>query len=247
MVHILSILLLDTLCEEDNNVSNFIKPAYLQRDLPIKRLAVFSKLSTLLENPIEKIVRCNVFIASFSKPENEYIELAKTLRLHREDIFILFVVDKSVDIAACVRPSVRPTGVMFIPLEKTHIYQAIKEVYIEYMRTTEREKQPIFTIKNGAEYVKINTGDISFFEAKGKKIAVKTKGQEIMFYSNFNTVLDSLPAWFMRCHKGYIVNTKLITHASFTEMTLKLKDQSVIPMSRTYRNEIRALVDAKGV
>ena len=240
----LRMLLLDTLINEEINASDYLKAAYSKRDLPIKRLAVFSELSVLLENPIEKISRYNVFIASFSKPEDEYIELAKTLRLQNESIFILFVVDKSVDIAACVRSSVRPSGIMFIPLEKPRIYQTIKEIYIEYMRLIEREEQPVFTVKSGGDYFAINTGDISFFEAQGKKIAIKTRGQEILFYSNFETVLEQLPNWFARSHKGYVVNTKLIIQANFSEMTLKLKDQSIIPISRTYRDEIRCLLGA---
>ena len=243
----LSVLLLDTLREKERSVTDLIKTAYAKRDLPIKRLAVFTELSSLLETPAEQIRRFNVLIASFSKPEDEYIKIARRLRLQRENIFIVFVVDKLVDIAACVKPSVRPSGMLFIPLEKPRLYQTIREIYMEYSRLSEREEQPAFVVKSGGEYFSVNTGDISFFEAQGKRIAIKTRGQEILFYSNFETVLGQLPDWFIRCHKGYVVNTKLITQASFTEMTLKLKDQSVIPISRTYRDEVRALIESKGV
>jgi len=238
---------LETLNEDEINVSGILKTAYTRRDLPIKRLAVYDEISALTEDPIEQIRRFNVFIASFSKPEDRYIELAKKLRLQRENIFIVFVVDERVDIASCVRPSVRPSGVLLIPLEKERIYRTMKEIYVEYMRAAEREEQPVFTVKSGGEYFTINTGDISFLEAQTKKIAVKTRGQEILFYSNFETVLEQLPDWFIRCHKGYVINTKQITQASFTDMTLTLKDQSIIPISRTYRDEVRALIESRGV
>ena len=241
----LNILLLDMLHEEEVNASDLLKAAYLQRDLPIKQLAIFNELSSPLQSPIEQITRFNVFIVSFSKPENKYIEFIKLLSLRSERIFIIFIVAKRTDIAFCARSPVQPARVLFLPLEKQHIYQPIediyKDIYIEYMRT-----QPVFTVKTRGEYFTINTGDISFFEAQGKKIAIKTPGQEILFYSNFETVLEQLPDWFIRCHKGYVVNTKLIVKASFTEMILKLKDQSVIPISRTYRDEIRSRIESIG-
>ena len=95
----LSVIVLDTLHEEEINISELLKTAYTRRDLPIKRLAVFTELSSLLEHTPEQISRYNVLIASFSKPENEYIELAKSLREQKDGIFIVFVVDKRVDIA----------------------------------------------------------------------------------------------------------------------------------------------------
>ena len=88
----------------------------------------------------------------------------------------------------------------------------------------------------------MKTADISFFEAKGKKIAVKTKGQEILFYSNFETVLRQLPDWFVRCHKGFVVNTRKIQKVNLSEMSLVLIDKCTIPVSRTYRKEIKSIV-----
>ena len=241
----LSVVVLDTLA--DASVSDLLKSAYAKRDLPIKRLVVCTEFAALIDASLEILKRCNVLIASFSKAIKEYVEFAKRIRRDNDRLFIVFVVEKDVDITAFVRPSVRPSGILFIPLEKARIYQTIKEIYIEYLRASEREDQPVFTIKSGGEYFSVNTGDISFFESQGKKIAIKTQGQEILFYSNFETMLDQLPDWFVRCHRGFVVNAKHIVKTSFTDMTLKLKDKSVIPISRTYREEIRALIEMKGV
>lgn len=242
----LSIIVLDTLHEEEANISELLKTAYARRELPIKRLAVFSELSPLLDAADEQISRYNVFVASFDNVQNEYIAFAQDLRKRKESLFIVFVVDKRVDISSCVRPSVRPSGILFIPLEQKRIYQTIREIYIEHLRVSERDEQPVFSIKSGGEYFSVDTGDILFFEAQGKKIAVKTKGQEISFYSNFDAVLEQLPDWFIRCHKGYVINIKQVAQASFTEMTLTLRDQSTIPISRTYRDDVRALLVPKG-
>lgn len=242
----LSILLLDTLYEEEINASELLKNAYARRELPIKRLAVFQELTQIRELPAEQLARYNVFVASFSKKMDEHIEFAQWLKRRKDHTYIVFILDKKADISACVRPSVRPSGILFVPLEKMRVFQTVHEIYVEYMRSAERETQPVFTIKTGGDYFTVNTGDISFFEAQGKKIAVKTRGQEISFYSNFDSVLEQLPDWFIRCHKGYVINTRHIAQVSFTDMTLKLKDHSVIPLSRTYRDELRTLLSVKG-
>ena len=241
----LSVLVLDLLYGQEVNLSELLKTASRQRELPIRRLAVLRKFAPLREGRLKQIDEYNVFIASFAKLEEEYIEFAQNFRKRKDDVFIVFVVDKEVDISTCVRPSVRPSGILFIPLEPSRIFQTIKEIHLEYQRTTEREAAPVFTVKSGGAYFTINTGDIYFFEAQGKKIAAKTRGQEISFYSSFDSVLEQLPDWFIRCHKGYVVNTKQITRTSFTEMTLTLKDKSVIPISRTYRNQVRVLLEPK--
>jgi DNA-binding LytR/AlgR family response regulator len=240
----LNILLLDTL-QEKPSVSNILKTAYERRELPVKRIAAFSELAELLAQPIAQFGKCNVFIASFSKPEKDYIEFAMALRRQNENIFTVFVVDKLVDVAACVRPSVRPSGIMFVPLDKDRIYQTVKEIYIEYLRLAERGELPVFKIKSGGEYYNISTGDILFFEAQAKKIAIKTMSQEISFYYNFETVLDQLPDWFIRCHKGFVVNTRKIISASFVNMLLEMKDGSKIPVSRSYRDSVRSVIEAK--
>jgi len=243
---VLNVVVLDTLSEETNSISSILNMAFTRRELPIKRLDVVHELSLLL-NALEQIEQCNVFIASFNQIREEYIDFAQSLRYEKENVFIVFVVDKKTDIALCVRPSVRPSGILFIPLDRMRVYQTISEIYNEHLRITSRDEHPPFIIKNGGDYYSINIDDISFFEATGKKIAVKTRGQEILFYSNFETILKQLPDWFVRCHKGFVVNTKQIAQASFTEMTLTLNDKSRIPISRTYRDDLRAIINSLGV
>jgi len=239
----LKVLLLDTLRNE--SVSAILKNAYLGRVLPIKRLSVFTGLTSLSKHPFEQVISHNVFISAFTKPEEEYLSFAKKIKMQNDGAFIVFVVDRFVDISVCVKPSVRPSGILFTPPDEISIHQTLREIYAEYLRLSERETSRIFTVKSGSGYFSINAGEIIFFEAREKKIALKTSGQEILFYSNFETLLGRLPDWFIRCHKGFVVNTKFIASANFPEMTLRLRDNSIIPISRTYRGEIKLHIESK--
>ena len=78
------------------------------------------------------------------------------------------------------------------------------------------------------------------FEAQGRKVALRTKAQEISFYSSFEQLAGQLPEWFLRCHRGYIVNMKKARNVSFAESVIELTDGSSVPLSRTYRDPMRA-------
>ena len=240
----LGVIALDTMKKEEVNLSEILKTAYSKRELPIKRLAVFSGFEALSEHYAENADRYNVFIALISEGDDDYIKFARRLRREKDDVFIVFAVDRNADISSCVRPSIRPSGILFIPPDKEHLYRVINEIYAEHLRSTEKEKQPMFKIKSGGDYFTVDTGDIFFFESQGKKIALKTAGQEISFYSNFDSVLEQLPDWFIRCHKGFVINITKVLQANFTEMTLTLRDKSVIPISRTYRDNVRMLIES---
>jgi len=242
----LSIVVLDTLRSDELNISSILKDAYGKRELPIKRLMLFSSIPSLRKSEDVFTRPQNVFLASFNNMQDDYLDVAKELRTKNNIFFTVFVVSKRIDISLIIKPSAQLSGILFIPPDKIKLYQTINEVYAEYMKLSSKEESPIFTIKNGGEYYTIDTGEILFFEAQGKKIAARTNGQEISFYSNFDAVLEQLPEWFKRCHKGFVVNTAQIAHVSFTEMSLTLKDKSVIPLSRTYKNNIREFLEPRG-
>ncbi|HWQ79801.1 MAG TPA: LytTR family DNA-binding domain-containing protein [Anaerovoracaceae bacterium] len=238
----LNAIIIDTLWDETPSISAIMKEAYVRRELPVKRMSIVRELPSLLKASDESVLdNCNLFMASFDENAKQYTEFAQHLRRRRESVFIVFLLNSKSDVSACVRPSIRPSGILFIPPEKMLVYQTVREIYLEHMRIDERDKQPAFVIKSGSDYYSLNTGDISFFEAQGKKIAVKTRGQEILFYSNFDTVLEQLPGHFIRCHKGFVVNTKQIGHINFTEMAITLTDKSIIPFSRTYRDILKSI------
>jgi DNA-binding LytR/AlgR family response regulator len=97
-----------------------------------------------------------------------------------------------------------------------------------------------FTVNAGAEFIRIRTRGILFLESRAKLMVIHTVGQELEFYANFNTCMSQLPQHFARCHKSFVVNLRKVRSANFSENTLTLLDNSTIPVSRTYREDIRA-------
>lgn len=172
---------------------------------------------------------------SAARPE---LSLAKAVRELQDGVHIVFILNSAEDIQRCVQPFIRPSALLRRPPEQDELRHVLTEVYAELVvRGSGRQK--VFLLKSGGTQYRVPVDNISFFEARMKKIAMKTQVQEIEFYSTMTTILDSLPDYFIRCHKGYIVNTRRITTVRGTSMMIELDDGCSIPYSRSYRDVVR--------
>jgi len=146
------------------------------------------------------------------------------------------------DITELLRDTLRDDDVSKLLEDSPKLRRLIKRMYGEIQRLSDDDEDDgsVFPVKSGAETRLLKTCDIFLFEAQGRKVALRTKAQEISFYSNFEQLISQLPGSFLRCHRGYIVNTKKVRNVNFAESTILLSDDSNVPFSRTYRDAVRA-------
>jgi len=191
----------------------------------------------LFEGEAEQKEKYNTAVLSLKTVRKAHIDLAMKIRAEWHVLFVIFVLENPADVSVVARPSIQVSGILFAPPEQAGLYRIIREVYKEYMRIFQNN-QSRFVVKNGAENVFFNTGDICFFEAKAKKIALKTMSQEISFYSNFESVMEQLPEGFFRSHKGFVVNSNHVKSVNWRDMSITVSDGSIIPVSRGYKNAV---------
>ena len=232
----LSILALETQSGDTPCASEIIRSGSKQRELPVKRLSTVRSIEAFAGEAKEE-AKYNTVVMSLSTVQKTHIDIAIKLRTEWRVLFVIFVLENHADVSAVARPSIQVSGILFAPPEQAGLYKVIREVYREYVRINQIS-QPRFIVKNGAENVFVNTEDICFFEAKAKKIALKTLSQEISFYSNFDLVMEQLPAGFVRCHKGFVVNTMHVRSVNWREMSLVISDGSVLPISRNNKQTV---------
>jgi len=196
-------------------------------------------MATLLEEA-EESSKYNTIIMSLKSIQDIHIDFIIKLRTEWRVLFVIFVLGDPSDVTAVVRPSVQVSGVLFTPPDADKLHKTIWEVYTEFTRVNKghQSSHNRFVVKSGAENIFINTDDICFFEAKAKKIAIKTFTQEISFYSNFDSVLEQLSDGFVRCHKGFVVNLHHIKGVNWRDMELTMTDGSFLPVSRGYKNAV---------
>jgi DNA-binding LytR/AlgR family response regulator len=150
------------------------------------------------------------------------------------------------ELNALIRDTLKDEDVSELLETSPKLRRLIKRMYGEIKRLSDDEDEDdgsVFPVKSGAETRLLRACDIFLFEAQGRKVALRTKAQEISFYSNFELLTSQLPGWFLRCHRGYIVNTKKIKSVNFAGSTVCLSDGSNVPFSRSYRDTVRAALE----
>lgn len=232
----LSVLVFETLSDKVPRTSEILYSGVEMQSLPVKRLKRAHSFDSFVEE-LGDDKKFNTIILSLNEVEEEHINLAMRLRAERRVLFIVFVLRNPSDVSVVARPSIQVSGILFSPVKREVLNKTIWEVYSEYMRIFQGS-QSRFVVKNGTEQVFISTDEICFFEAKAKKIALKTMSQEISFYSNFDAVMQQLPDGFVRCHKGFVVNIHHVRSANWRDMSLFLTDGSTIPVSRGYKQTL---------
>ena len=232
----LSVLVLETLENESPCASGILGHGVKQRALPVKRLVIVRNLKGFAAES-EDTAKYNVIVFSLKKVQKTHVEIAIGLRSKISGLFVVFVLSDFSDVEAVARPSVQVSGILFAPPEAKKLFSVFREIYSEYLRVFQ-DAQSQFVVKSGSERAFVNLSDICFFESRAKKIALKTLSQEILFYSNFEKVMEQLPASFVRCHKGFVVNSLHIKSFDGRGMSLTLRDGSCIPVSRSGKQAV---------
>jgi DNA-binding LytR/AlgR family response regulator len=185
-------------------------------------------------------------IGATKRPARPELALARAIRELRAWAHIVFILNGAEDIGYCVTPAVRPSALLRRPPAQVELRRILTGVYADLRAQADDSEGEGFRLKTGGGSYRVAAHQISFFESRGRKIAMKTQTQEITFYANMGEVLSGLPDYFLRCHKGYIVNTRRVTAVKVAAMVLILDDGCAIPFSRSYREAVRALAAWQG-
>ncbi len=226
-------------CVGRNSIGNILNDAYIHRTLPINKLIKYSELEKLPGSHSNKLSKFNLFIMYLKKFDEQHIEILEEIRKCKT-MFVLFIAENSIDLSKYVIPGIRTATILYSPIDKHLLYKRLTSIYKEILKINDSNNY--FKVKNGSNYIIVNTKNIYYFESLEKKMIVKTNKQEIAFYSNFNSVLEQLPNNFIRCHKGFVVNMFKVAEVQFNNMQLLLMDENCIPVSRKYKDDIKKFI-----
>lgn len=101
-----------------------------------------------------------------------------------------------------------------------------------------------FTYKKSFDVIKVNVGEILYFEKEAKKIKIVTFNDVDYFYDTIENLMLKLPSVFVRTHSSYIVNFEKIKYLKKESVMLVTGDE--IPLSQRNRAILRKkMVDEK--
>ncbi|WP_340077787.1 LytTR family DNA-binding domain-containing protein [Leptobacterium sp. I13] len=109
------------------------------------------------------------------------------------------------------------------------------DVITEDNKVTEND---FISIKSGSKIYRIKTSEIKYIEGAGNYLSFIMENRKILSLMKMDEAINTLPSYFVRTHKSYIVNTKQINVIENDSVTIGSKR---IPISKTYKNNIPTL------
>ncbi len=97
-------------------------------------------------------------------------------------------------------------------------------------------------VKSDYKYLKINTSDIKYIESRNEYIRIYTiTGNPILTLLSLKSIEEKLPADnFLRIHRSYIINLKMI--AEYSKVGVTIDQITFIPIGEQYRERFNEYI-----
>ena len=172
---------------------------------------------------------CDLLLLDIEMGDMNGMELARKLRNNGDMLPIIFITGYSEFMQDGY--DVEALHYLLKPVDKDKLF-AVLDRYASRHLTDNRVIFP-----SGDETVSINTDDIAYLEAFGKKTQITLKdGKEILCTCGLSAAAEKLGEGFASCHRSYVVNIAYIRSISKTDITLD--DGKKIPLSRRIYDSI---------
>ncbi|MBR6478077.1 MAG: LytTR family transcriptional regulator DNA-binding domain-containing protein [Lachnospiraceae bacterium] len=166
--------------------------------------------------------------------DDEGIENAERLRAGYPSAAMVLVADVAQSPIKYMKPSIMAAGLILKPLNPGMVSSVIKQMFERFI--TKESSTDMLTVESREDKWRIPFSSIMYFEARMKKIYACTYTNEYGFYDTLDALIERLPDFFIRCHRGYVVNQNYVTKAAKAKGVLILKDDIEIPLSRSYKD-----------
>lgn len=172
----------------------------------------------------------------YSFQKGQALDCLRKFRKQYSGAMVMLIADPSVSPLEYLRPGVVPDSLLLRPVDDEKLSAVNGEFMDSFLeRFGKKETKSSFMVETREEKVFIPYSQIYYFEARDKKLFVRTKNEEYAFYGTIEALENRLPEEFRRCHRSYIVNARKIQRILAAENFLDLGNQIGVPISRSYR------------
>lgn len=171
--------------------------------------------------------------------EKEGFSFMKEIRERYPNIEIMLIADAGISPMKYLNPQIRPISLAIKPYEEKEISQVVRDFIYRFLV----EDEGAMWIDGPDGKIKIQYKNIMYFEATNKMLSVRLDSVEYIIYGSLEKLEKTLPDSFIRCHRGFIVNHNYISKVRFSENYLVLNSGIQIPLSRTYKQAIRRIIN----
>ena len=177
-----------------------------------------------------------VDLSCFDVTPDGAVDSLMDFRKNYDQAFLMLIADPTVSPLVYLNPGIRPDSLMMRPLTKDTVKGTLKDFISSYVSSQEDTGSvKSFVIDSKEGKIAIPYNDIYYFEAREKKIFIRTMNDEYGFYETIENLEETIPDAFMRCHRSFIVNSAKIRKIMLSQNIMELSDGFDVPLSRSYK------------
>lgn len=127
-------------------------------------------------------------------------------------------------------------------VEPLHLHELGKMLFKFEKRNTSKVATTI-CIKSYSDYQFVTLQDIAYLKADNNTTDIQMEnGKTVNAYKTLKHFESTLPFYFLRIHKSYIVNINHVSRIHFSKSKCYLNYNEILPFSLTYKDNIDAIV-----
>lgn len=167
------------------------------------------------------------------------LEGAREIRRRFSNAEIMVVADVSISPMEYMHPSIRASSLLLRPVSP-YWENSVRDFFTPLLVRNGKENEGnILWIENRDGIFRIPFSRICYLEAREKKVFIRTRTEEFGVNGTLEKFSEQLPKNFLRCHRSFIVNLDCVYRVKLTENMLYLRDDMFVPVSRSYRGELK--------
>ena len=172
---------------------------------------------------------------------NGGIDSAKKIRTLNGNTYIMVIADKDISPMEYISPEVMAASLLLRPFDGAALQDVMKKTVKAYFKNfIDKDKtDDVFVIENRDGRQLVPYDRIVCFEARDKKIFAVTESLEYSFYDTIENLEAELPDYFIRSHRGFIVNSQKISTIHLSQSIIVMDDGSELPLSRSFKSSFK--------
>ena len=170
------------------------------------------------------------------------LEYLRQIRRAYRSAGLLILADLRTSPMTYMKPDIHADSLLLRPWSKEQIWEVLEEFirgYLEAVKNTKQTGEQFYVIDTKEGSIRIPYEKIYFFEAREKKIYICAGREAFGFCHTIDKLAEELPEQFIRCHRGFIVNSLKIRKIMLSQNRICLADGYEVPLSRSYKADLK--------
>ncbi len=169
------------------------------------------------------------------------VAFMEKVRAEYQETLLLLVADITISPLAYMKPAIMAASLLLKPMQEEQTRNTLYDLVDAYMKKYQKTDEEAFMVETREGKTRIPYQQIYYFEAREKKVYLRTENREFGFYSTLEQLEEQLPDMFVRCHRGFIVHKGKIREVQLSKNMIFLEKDVTVPLSRSYKAEVKNL------